>query len=220
MRTTLLVLAICLIAAARAHAGLSWEQTQIELRPKPGDAAAVASFKYKNTGDKSVRFLSVRSSCGCTTASLKKDDVAPGESGEINATFKIGDRTGTQEKKVWIETDDPAQPQAELVLRAIIPQLLELRPSFVYWENNEPVKPKTITVKAAKELNALSLKVSSSSSDFITRVSSSRPNEFKIEVQPRDTKHPATSSLVIQPDSGGAAVYATAKVLNLATSAE
>jgi hypothetical protein len=217
---TNLILAISLFLLANAHAELTWEQTQIELYPKPGDGTAVGSFKYKNTGNTVVHFTSVHTSCGCTAASPKKDEVAPGESGEITATFKIGDRTGAQQKTVSVETDDPAQPMTVLTLRAVIPQLLELRPSFVYWENNESVKPKTITVKTAKELNAHSLKVSSSNTDFTTKVSSAGPNEFKIEVQPRDTNRATAASLTIQPDSRKVTVYATARVVNPAESAE
>ena len=36
--------------AQTALASLKWEQTQIELHPKPGEATAVGSFKYKNDG--------------------------------------------------------------------------------------------------------------------------------------------------------------------------
>ncbi|HEY2103893.1 MAG TPA: DUF1573 domain-containing protein [Chthoniobacterales bacterium] len=197
-----------------AQAELKWEQTQIELHPAPGDATAVGSFKYKNTGGAVVHFKSVTTSCGCTTAARKKDDVAPGETGEITATFKVGASTGTQQKTVRVETDDPASPVTILTLRAMIPQMLELRPSFVYWENSEPPKPKTILAKAAKELHANNLKVTSSSGEFVASVSSIGQNQFKIEVQPHDTSHPVSATLTVQPDSGGKPVYATARVVN------
>ena len=87
---------------------MKWEQTTIELHPTPGDDKAVGHFKYQNTGNKSVRFTSVRTSCGCTVAQTQKEEVAPGGNGEITATFSIGDRTGTQLKTVTVETDDPA----------------------------------------------------------------------------------------------------------------
>lgn len=196
------------------HAGLKWEQTQIELRPGPGDATAVGSFKYYNAGKQVVHFTSIHPSCGCTTATLKKNDVSPGESGEITATFKVGSSTGVQQKTVRVETDDPAEPVTILNLRAVIPQLVELRPSFIYWENSEPPSPKTILVKTAKELNARGLNVSSSSMDFSSKVVPSGTGEFKVEVTPRDTSHPANATLTIQPDNGAKAVYATVRVVN------
>jgi len=223
MKTKILELTAILVALAltdTCRAGLNWEQTQIELHPAPGAATAVGSFKYKNTGDTVVHFKSITTSCGCTTAARKKDDVAAGETGEITATFKVGASTGVQQKTVRVETDDAATPVTILTLRAVIPQMLELRPSFVYWENSEPAKPKAIMVKAAKELHATSLKVSSSSNEFATSVSSAGQNEFKIEVQPRDTSHAISAVLTVQPDNGGKPVYATARVVNPTISAQ
>jgi Protein of unknown function (DUF1573) len=216
----LIPLFVAAMVAGNAHAGLKWEQTQIELHPAPGDATAVGSFKYKNTGDAAVHFKSVTTSCGCTTAARKKDDVAPGETGEITATFKVGASTGVQQKTVRVETDDPTSPVTILALRAVIPQMLELRPTFVYWESSEPPKPKTILAKAAKELHANNLKVTSSSGEFATSVSSIGQNQFKIEVQPRDTSRPVSATLVVQPDSGGKPVYATVRVVNPTISAQ
>ena len=77
---------------AGGSAALTWETTEVDVHPTLSDKTAVAHFKYKNTGDKPVKITSVHPSCGCTTAALAKDVVAPNESGEITATFNIGDR--------------------------------------------------------------------------------------------------------------------------------
>lgn len=214
--TTSLVIAL----AQSALAGLKWEQTQIELHPKPGDPTAVGSFKYHNDGKETVHIKSVHTSCGCTTASREKDDIGPGESGEITATFKVGSSTGSQQKTVQVETDDAAAPVTILTLRAVIPQLVELQPSFVYWDANESSKPKTIKVKTAKELKVKNLNVTSSSPDFETKVSSSGANEFKIEVQPKDTSRAANATLTVQPDNGAKPVYVIARVVSPANSSQ
>jgi len=196
--------AIFLAAFSNARAQLAWEQTQIELHPKPGDAEAVAQFKYENKGDKPVVIKNVRSSCGCTVASLKKNDVAPGEKGEVTATFKIGGRTGVQQKSVTVETDDPSQPVTNLLLKAVIAQALEIVPSFVFWETGEAPKPKKITVKANKDLPVTKIDVSSSSPDFTTKVEKGAgAGEFVIQVLPRDTSRMLAATLTIKPDSGG-----------------
>jgi hypothetical protein len=200
--------------AQTALASLKWEQTQIELHPKPGEAVAIGSFKYKNEGKETVHIKSVHTSCGCTTASRKKDDIAPGEDGEITATFKIGASTGTVQKTVQVETDDPKQPMTVLTLKAVIPQLVEVKPTFVYWETSEPSNPKTITVKTAKELNVKALNVKSSSLEFQTKVTSNGPNEFEVEVQPHDTSHEVNTTLTLQPDNGAKPLYASARVVS------
>jgi hypothetical protein len=209
-----LVVAGLFALAQSALASLKWEQTQIELHPKPGEATAVGSFKYKNDGKEIVHIKSVHTSCGCTTATRKKDDIAPGEDGEITATFKIGGSMGTVQKTVSVETDDPAAPMTVLTLKAVIPQMVEVKPTFIYWENSEPAKPKTITVKTAKELNVKSLNVSSSNPEFQTKVTSNGANEFEVEVQPRDTSHDVNATLTLQPDNGAKPSYVSARVIS------
>src|SRR5213594_4491686 len=110
MKTHIVAFALSIIFSLSARAELKWEQTMIELHPTPADKQAIGHFKYQNPGKIPVHFKSVHASCGCTTAQTQKDQVGPGGKGEITATFKIGDRTGTQVKTVTVETDDPANP--------------------------------------------------------------------------------------------------------------
>lgn len=201
-----------LALAASAHAQLTWDKTEIELRPKPGDENAVATFKYTNKGDKPVRITNVKSSCGCTVPALKKNEVAPGESGEITATFNIGNRTGTQVKTVRVDTDDPTQPSANLVLKAVIPELVQVQPAFVWWATGDPVKPKTITVRAGKDVPITTIDVNSSSPDFTTKVEKgAAAGEFLIHVQPKDTTRMLSTTLTIKPDFPKV-FYASARV--------
>src|SRR5213595_4247224 len=125
---------VALTALAQgARSELKWEQTSVDLKPALGDKQAVAHFKYENVGKTPVHFKSVHSSCGCTTAQTQKDEVPPGEKGEITATFNIGGRTGTQVKTVTVQTDDPdpAHATTQLTLKAIITPLLEIQPTLV-----------------------------------------------------------------------------------------
>src|SRR6058998_4118771 len=170
MKTYIVAFTVSIIISLSARAELKWEQTMIELHPAPADKQAIGHFKYQNSGKTPVHFKSVHASCGCTTAQTQKDEVPPGDKGEITATFNIGDRTGTQIKTVTVETDDPANPKTVLTLRTIIPQQLEITPTFVFWKQGEKPDPKTITVKVGKEFTVKHIKVSSSSPDFQTKV--------------------------------------------------
>ncbi len=188
-------------ALATAQAQLAWEEQTIELHPKAGDAEAVANFKYQNEGTKPIRINNVRSSCGCTVASLKKNDVAPGEKGEVTATFKIGGRTGVQQKTVTVETDDPAEPTTNLLLKAVIEQAVEIQPVMVYWENGEAPKPKIIKVKANKDVSITKVDVGSSTPEFTTKVEKgSVSGEFNIRIQPKDTTRAVIATLTIKSD--------------------
>src|SRR5437660_8064232 len=184
-----------------ARAELKWEQTSVDLQPALGDKQAVAHFKYENVGKTPVHFTSVHASCGCTTAQTQNEQVAPGEKGEITATFNIGGRTGTQVKTVTVQTDDPERSSIVLTLKAVITPLLEFQPTLVYWQNGEEPKPKIITAKANKDAAIKKLDVSSSTPDFTAKVDpGSAPNEFRISVQPRDTSKAVYATLTIKPD--------------------
>ncbi len=196
---------VALTALAQgARSELKWEQTSVDLKPALGDKQAVAHFKYENVGNTPVHFKSVHASCGCTTAQTQNEQVAPGQKGEITATFNIGGRTGIQVKTVTVQTDDPdpAHATTVLTLKAAITPLLEIQPALVYWQNGEEPKPKIITAKANKDAAIKKLDVTSSTSDFTAKVDAgSAPNEFKINVQPRDTTKAVYATLTIKPDS-------------------
>ena len=216
MRTRIFTFTLSIFVFTIARAELKWEQTAVELHPTAEDKEAVGHFKYQNTGSQPVRFKSVHSSCGCTAAQSQKDEVPPGEKGEITATFKIGDRTGTQVKTVTVQTDDPINATTVLTLKAVIPQQLEINPTFVFWGQGEALKPKSIVVRASKDFPVKQLRVTSSSPDFQTKVEQTSNGQFKIDIQPRDTSRNMDATLIIQPESSTKTFYAKARVTNAA----
>lgn len=213
MKTRILTFTLSIFLGAAARGELKWEQTQIDLHPAIGDKQAVGHFKYENVGNTPVHFKSVHASCGCTTAQTQKDQVAPGEKGEITATFNIGDRTGLQVKTVTVQTDDPDPAHATvLTLKTTIPQLFEIQPAVLYWKSGEEPTVKTIMVKAAKEFAVKSLKVTSSNPVFQTKVEQIGSGEFKIDVQPAQTEKAVGTTISIQSENSPKISYATAVV--------
>lgn len=216
MKIHIFAFTLSVVLCLTARAGLKWDQTSIELHPAAADKQAIGHFKYQNTGDKPVKFKSVRTSCGCTAAQSQKEEVPAGEKGEITATFNIGERTGTQVKTVTVETDDPANVTTVLTLKAVIPQLLEITPTFVFWGQGEEPKPKSIVVRAAKDFPVKHLKVTSSSPDFQAKVEETGNGQFKIDVKPQETSKQTASTLTIQPEDSQKIFYATARITNAA----
>jgi hypothetical protein len=203
MKTKTLTFTLSFFLCVAARAELKWEQNTIDLHPAVGDKTAVAHFKYQNTGTTPVHFKSVKASCGCTATQSQKEVVNPGEKGEITATFTIGDRTGQQIKTVTVQTDDPNPTQATtiLTLKTTIPQSLEIKPTFVYWQSGEEPKPKKISIKAAKEFPAKNITVKSNSQNFESKVEPGNASgEWTIEITPKDTSHPMGTSLLVQTD--------------------
>ena len=203
MKTRILTFTLSIFLSVAARAELKWEQSTVDLHPSVSDKTAVAHFKYQNTGTTPVHFKSVKASCGCTTTQTQKEVVSPGEKGEIVATFTIGDRTGQQIKTVTVQTDDPnpAQATSILTLKATIPQSLDIKPAFVYWQSGEELKPKKISIKATKDFPAKNITVKSNSQNFESKVEpGSASGEWTIEVTPKDTSHPFGTALLVQTD--------------------
>jgi len=215
MKTRLFICALSLSLCGAAYGELKWEQTAIDLHPALGDKRAVAHFKYQNIGATPVRLKSVKPSCGCTSVQTHADHVAPGETGEITASFHIGDRTGVQIKTVKVQTDDSDSARATtvLTLKATIPRLLEVQPTFVHWESGEAPTPRIITVMLTKDFPVKSIKVISSNLAFQANVEKVGEGKFQIEIQPPPaTAKKNTAVITIQSDNSSRNYYATAMV--------
>jgi hypothetical protein len=194
------LLTLSFFVAGQTHAELKWEQTSIELHPNFGDKQAIAHFKYENIGKTPVRIKSATSSCGCTVAQSQKDEIPPGQKGEVTATFTIADRTGIQVKTIRVEMDDPSHPLEQLTLKTVIPELLTVTPIFVFWTTGEDPKPKTIVVKANKDRPAKNLSLTCSNAEFVAKVEQAGEGEWKIQVQPKETSRAMNASLTIRPE--------------------
>ena len=141
-----LVLFICTAADAQVR----WETCQFEVTATAEQTNTVARFPFKNVGTNTVRILDLRSSCGCTTATLEKKTYQSGEKGELTANFVFGQRVGLQEKTILVQTDDPKTPTTILKLRVHIPEVLKINPPFVFWKVGEPTISKELTLTAGE----------------------------------------------------------------------
>ena len=66
-------------------------------------------FPITNTGDKPLKLISAKADCGCTTATLPEQAIAPGATEEVEVLFNGRAPAGPLERHVTITTDgDPA----------------------------------------------------------------------------------------------------------------
>lgn len=216
MKSHIIFAFLSVFIAAAVHAELKWDETILELHPTFGDKEAVGHFKYQNVGKTPIRLTSVKTSCGCTAAKSQKDEVAPGEKGEITATFSIGNRTGTQVKTVTVQTDEPSSPPTVLTLKAVLPEGLSLLPTFLYWKVGEEAKPKTILAKAGKDYAAKNLSAKCENPQFSVVVEPGGGDSWKIVVTPKQTDRSFSGTIVVKtdfPKDSPGAFYATASVV-------
>ncbi|EQB63525.1 MAG: hypothetical protein RBG1_1C00001G1104 [candidate division Zixibacteria bacterium RBG-1] len=71
-------------------------------------------YKIQNLGEDTLRITSVKPSCGCTSAPLKKNNLAPGEATDLEVSFDSKNMMGKVSKSVTINSDDPTTPSLVL----------------------------------------------------------------------------------------------------------
>lgn len=92
------------------------------------------SFRFRNGGDELLEISSVSSSCGCTAALLSSRRIAPGETGEIKATFDSSRFRGAVKKDITMQTNDPDHAQVVFSLIGEVKELLSLSTTRIDWK--------------------------------------------------------------------------------------
>ncbi|WP_026999940.1 DUF1573 domain-containing protein [Eisenibacter elegans] len=87
---------------------------------KDGESATT-QFVFTNTGQSPLYIRRAKASCGCTATQPDKDVLQPGESSFIQVTYSASG-TGLQQKTVNIYSNDPKNPNQEIVIRANVSQ--------------------------------------------------------------------------------------------------
>jgi hypothetical protein len=181
---------------------LEWESHSIELRPTVDEPSVTVKFKFKNTGKYPVKIESIHSSCGCTTANTALKVYQPGESGDVEAQFNIGQRTGVQEKTISVDTDDPKESKVLLALKVFIPDLYDLKPSFISWKVGDKSLPKTVHLKL---LQKNKVKIESVLPSHEVLAVELKPvqegSEYDIVITPRDTSSELWGMITLRTDS-------------------
>ncbi|GEM_PF-728230 len=74
-------------------------------------------IKFWNSGKGVLRITSTRSSCGCTVTRPRQNTLMPGDTSYVTIRFE-GRGGGYQQRKVWIYTNDPLQPELMIQIDA------------------------------------------------------------------------------------------------------
>lgn len=89
-------------------------------------------FLIRNTGDKPLIIKNIHADCGCTNTALEKKELMPGDSVEIVASFETtGLDSGKKAKKIYVDTNDPSNPTAILVLLADVVREISVKPMIL-----------------------------------------------------------------------------------------
>ncbi|MEJ5259193.1 MAG: DUF1573 domain-containing protein [Anaerohalosphaeraceae bacterium] len=96
------------------------------------------TFTFKNIGNKTLKIDHVQSTCGCSVPQLEKKDYEPGESGTIEVRFHAPTTSGETKKQMYIVSNDPSNPRAQLEVRAVVDVKVQTEPTEVSLVLNKP----------------------------------------------------------------------------------
>ena len=85
-------------------------------------------FTVRNRGDQPLTINQIRSSCGCTAATLSAKTISPGKSGEVKVTFDSANFAGQVTKTIYLESNDPRTPSALLTMQGKILEIIAATP--------------------------------------------------------------------------------------------
>lgn len=111
----------------------------------------VAVFEVRNTGQAPLQVTQVRPTCGCTVADFDRE-IPPGASGKVRAEVDTSSFSGPISKAVLVFSNDPVNPQVNLVVKADVRSFVEVMPrALILFKNlmsGEPATEKVTLVSA------------------------------------------------------------------------
>jgi len=197
----LLYTAIVFSTSGAAFAELVFEETRLELKAKPEEEELPAVYKFTNKGKGAVKVARVESSCGCLKAESNKSVYEPGESGTINAIFKLSKFTGQQEKSITVVTNDKTNPRQKLRVAVDIPKVVEISPQLLEWKVGEEPKTKSFRFKVPHTDPVKILRVKPSRDTFTYEMKvHEEGRDYEILLTPASTDAPMLGVLRIETD--------------------
>jgi hypothetical protein len=121
-----------------SRAKISFSETMWDFGYVPKTGKVSHTYLVKNIGEDTLIIVKVRTSCGCTTAPLSKQRIAPHETAEMKVIFdprkiKIGETT----KRLQVISNDPNNPFADVQFTAKIGRsnsLVKLTPTEINFD--------------------------------------------------------------------------------------
>ncbi|HEY5706893.1 MAG TPA: DUF1573 domain-containing protein [Terrimicrobiaceae bacterium] len=182
-----------------ARAELKFERTSIDLQQQAGEDNLTGVFTFRNEGDRPATILAVRSTCGCTTATLEKRVYQSGETGEIRVSYSPGSETGERRKTVEVILDDAERPTIALELRATIEPVFKNGNRIASWQKGDAIKPREINIEVSRR-EPLELTSTLSSSDRVeaSLVPIEVGRKYKLTIIPKTTADPLKALITVR----------------------
>ncbi len=106
-----------LVAACGGTPAITVAPAAIDFGAIPADSPVVTTVQVHNEGTAALQIANVRTSCGCTTATLSSTTIAAGAAVDLQVTFDPQAHPGLYGpllRIVYLSSNDPTQPELEI----------------------------------------------------------------------------------------------------------
>ena len=209
LRSSLVLFFILLTAVSTSaqkgelsRAKISFSETMWDFGYVPKTGRVSHTYQIKNIGQDTLIIVKVRTTCGCTTAPLSKQRIAPNQTADMKVIFNptkivVGETT----KKLRVISNDPANPFAEVQFTAKIGQsnsLVKLTPPGINFDTvsqgTEDVRALTIENISGEKLSIKLIEGPGENIDLDLESKSLKPGE-SIQITLKLKKEAASGNL-------------------------
>ena len=107
----------------------------------------IHEFGIKNEGSAPLELTDVHPACGCTVVEFERT-IAPGAVGKIKAAVETDNFDGPINKSIAVLTNDPENPQLQLVVRANVRPYINVIPGYARYNYVQGEEAGTIVCRA------------------------------------------------------------------------
>ncbi len=214
-------------------AGLTWSTTELAIKADPKKPTAEAVYAFKNETVQTVVIQSAAACCDCVQVSFAKSGsgnpaeterlaqgralqvaefkqgypvaLAPGEAGELRATFTLGARTGRQEKAITVTYLDERSAPSVLRLSVDIPDApVRLSTEMLRWKQGGVADAQAVDIILTDPERTMIDQVQCADPSFAISLEPAKaPGSRRIVVKPLSTDNLAQATIRIQATVSG-----------------
>jgi len=121
----------CVSSPAFASPSIQFDEIVFQMGEVESGKDVKAVFSFKNVGDEDLEIKGITASCDCTLTKASITRIGPGQSSTIEIDFKTSSLGGVINKIIAVNTNDPAQPAAQLLITGKVIPVATLSPERI-----------------------------------------------------------------------------------------
>ena len=125
---------------------LHFTQRSLTMSAGISEQEIYVSYTFTHVGKDPILLTGSRLTCGCLTVMPGKTNYLPGDTGTVEVVFAVGQRSGLQQKAIYLTTNSPFEPEIPLSLTVHLPEGPRCDPAIVVFPQGQSSTAKIVTL--------------------------------------------------------------------------